>query len=54
MSGADMPYTNFIQNNPDGQPYLHLDYDYGFAWGTKNDGNDKDNGFVCKRPVPAA
>lgn len=54
MTGAVMEYKNFIANNPNGTPYLHMNYDNDFAWDTKDDANDKDNGFVCKKAIPAA
>ena len=44
-----MAYSNFVDGNPNGNPYLHMNFDAGFAWDTKDDANDKDNGFVCKR-----
>jgi hypothetical protein len=46
-----MTFDNFIDDQPDGNPYAHMDFDQGFAWNAKDDGNDKDNGFVCKRPL---
>lgn len=46
-----MEYTNWIKNNPAGSAYLHWDYDYDYNWGTKDDTNDKDNGFVCKKAI---
>ena len=52
MTGQDMSqFNNFVENQPDGQPYSHLDYDLDFAWNAKDDSNDQDNGFICKRPV---
>ena len=44
-----MTVKDFVANNPNGSPYLHMNYDNGFQWDTKDDANDKDNGFVCKR-----
>ena len=46
-----MNFDNFIDDQPDGNPYTHMDFDQGFAWNAKDDANDKDNGFVCKRPL---
>ncbi len=46
-----MDYNDFIDGEPAGLPYIHMDYDLGFAWNTKDDASDQDNGFVCKRPV---
>ena len=56
-----MTFDNFIDDQPDGNPYAHMDFDQGqgirpnstlwFAWNAKDDANDKDNGFVCKRPL---
>jgi hypothetical protein len=49
MTGEEMTFTNFIDGEPAGNPYLHMNFDKGFSWDTKDDANDKDNGFVCKR-----
>ena len=46
-----MNFDNFIDDQPDGNPYTHMDFDQGFAWNAKHNSNDKDNGFVCKRPL---
>ena len=34
---------------PAGNPYLHMNFDAQFKWDTKDDANDKDNGFICKK-----
>ena len=34
---------------PAGLPFLHMNYDAEFKWDTKDDANDKDNGFICKK-----
>ena len=46
-----MTFHNFVKDQPDGNPYAHMDFDQGFAWNAKDDANDKDNGFICKRPL---
>ena len=47
--GAPMEFTDFIQDEPKGNPYLHMNFDNGFSWDTKDDANDQDNGFICKK-----
>ena len=49
FSGASMAFTNYKKDEPKGKPYLHMNFDSDFAWDTKDDANDKDNGFICKR-----
>ena len=49
--GNPMEFKNFAKDQPDGQPYAHLDFDLGFGWNAKDDANDQDNGFICKRAV---
>ena len=44
-----MDFTDFIQDEPKGRPYLHMNFDNQFSWDTKDDANDKDNGFICKK-----
>ena len=51
ITGNEMCFDNFAQNQPDGNPYSHLDYDLDFGWNAKDDANDQDNGFICKRPI---
>ena len=53
ITGADMTFTDFRENEPSGNPYLHMHWlaDDGFVWDTKDDADDKDNGFICKKPV---
>lgn len=46
-----MAFKDFVQNQPDSQPYAHMNYDLKFAWDAKDDANDQDNGFICKRAV---
>ena len=48
-----MTFDNFFDDQPDGNPYAHMDFDQGFAWNAKDDANDKaaTNGFVCKSPL---
>ena len=50
--GNPMTYRNFKLGEPAGLPYMHLNFDANFGrWDTKDDANDQDNGFICKRPV---
>jgi len=49
MTGQPMDFTNFVKDEPKGNPYLHMNFDAQFAWDTKDDANDKDNGFICKK-----
>merc|ERR1711988_239236 len=51
ITGNPMNFKNFAKDQPDGQPYAHLDFDLGFGWNAKDDANDQDNGFICKRAV---
>ena len=46
-----MDFNDFVENQPDGNPYCHMNYDLDFKWDAKDDANDKDNGFICKRPA---
>ena len=46
-----MNFNDFVENQPDGNPYCHMNYDLDFKWDAKDDANDKDNGFICKRPA---
>ena len=46
-----MTFNDFVQNQPDGKQYAHMNYDKQFRWDAKDDANDKDNGFVCKRAL---
>ena len=49
--GAAMEFKNFVKDQPDGTPYAHMNFDLQFQWDSKDDANDQDNGFICKRPV---
>ena len=50
MTGQAMDFTDFKdKNEPAGLPYLHMNFDAQFKWDTKDDANDKDNGFICKK-----
>merc|ERR1711971_593309 len=52
MSGAPMEFRDFKNDGePAGNPFLHMNFDDGFKWDTKDDANDQDNGFVCKRQI---
>ena len=44
-------YTALFKDDkePAGNPYLHMNFDAQFKWDTKDDANDKDNGFICKK-----
>ena len=45
-----MAFTDFKDDKePAGNPYLHMNFDAQFKWDTKDDANDKDNGFICKK-----
>ena len=47
--GLALTFTDFVEGEPGGRPYLHMNFDSQFKWDTKDDANDKDNGFVCKK-----
>ena len=50
LTGAEMVFKDFKDNNePAGSPFLHMNFDAQFKWDTKDDANDKDNGFICKK-----
>jgi len=51
VSGAQMTFNDFKDGEPAGSPYTHMNFDDGFRWDTKDDANDKDNGFICKRKL---
>ena len=52
VTGKVMTFTDWKNDKePEGQPYLHMNFDDDFRWDTKDDGNDKDNGFICKKPI---
>ena len=52
LTGAPMTFTDFKnKDEPAGQPFLHMNFDAQFKWDTKDDANDQDNGFICKKPV---
>lgn len=44
-----MVFKDFKAGEPAGLPYTHMNFDGKFQWDTKDDANDKDNGFICKR-----
>ena len=47
-----MEFRDFKNDQePAGNPFLHMNFDDDFRWDTKDDGNDKDNGFICKKPI---
>ena len=46
-SGHPMTYTDFV-NNPGSKPFIHLTPGNGYAWNTKNDQNDTNNGCLCR------
>ena len=50
LTGAEMVFRDFKNNEePAGSPFLHMNFDDQFRWDTKDDANDKDNGFICKK-----
>ena len=50
ITGQPMAFTDFKDDKePAGNPYLHMNFDAQFKWDTKDDANDKDNGFICKK-----
>ena len=51
LTGAPMDFTDFVKDEPGGRPYLHMNFDAGFQWDTKDDANDQDNGFICKKSI---
>ena len=51
LSGKPMTFKDFVKDQPNGQPYLHMNFDAQFKWDTKDDANDQDNGFICKKAV---
>ena len=51
ITGAPMTFTDFYQGAKKGKPFLHMNYDKDFAWDTKNDKNDRDNRYICKKSV---
>ena len=51
MTGNAMTFDNFVDKQPDSNPYAHMDFDLQFAWNAKDDANDQDNGFVCKKAI---
>ena len=51
LTGAPMEFTDFVKDEPGGRPFLHMNFDAGFKWDTKDDANDQDNGFICKKPI---
>ena len=50
-TGAPMAFTDFYKGANKGKPYLHLNFDHDFAWDTKNDRNDRDNRYICKKSI---
>ena len=51
ITGAPMTFTDFYQGAKKGETFLHMNYDKDFAWDTKNDKNDRDNRYICKKSV---
>ncbi len=54
VTGAERGFNDFVADEPKGRPYLHMDFDLDFQWNTKDDANDQDNGFICKKEAPTA
>ena len=50
-TGAPMDFLDFYQGANTGKPFLHMNFDKDFAWDTKNDKNDRDNRYICKKSV---
>ena len=48
-----MEFKDFVNEQPDGNYYTHMNYDLKYQWDAKDDTNDQDNGFICKRLVNA-
>ena len=46
-SSAPFSYNDFI-GNPGAEPYVHLTPGNNYAWNTKSDQNDRNNGCLCK------
>ena len=46
-SGAPFDFNDFI-DNPGAEPYVHLTPGNNYAWNTKSDQNDRNNGCLCK------
>ena len=46
-SGAPFSFNDFI-GNPGAEPYVHLTPGNNYAWNTKSDQNDRNNGCLCK------
>ena len=51
ITGNAMSFDNFVKGQPDSNPYAHMDFDQQFAWNAKDDANDQDNGFICKKAI---
>ena len=51
ITGAPMIFTDFYQGAKKKKPFLHMNFDKDFAWDTKNDKNDRDNRYICKKSV---
>ena len=50
-TGAEVGFTDFYPGSNTNKPFLHMNYDQDFAWDTKNDRNDKDNRYICKKSL---
>ena len=51
ITGAPMTFTDFYQGAKKRKPFLHMNYDKDFAWDTKNEWDDRDNRYICKKSV---
>ena len=52
LTGQPMAFTDWKNDQePAGSPFLHMNFDNQFKWDTKDDAKDKDNGFICKKPL---
>ena len=51
ITGAPMIFTDFYEGAKKKKSFLHMNFDKDFAWDTKNDKNDRDNRYICKKSV---
>ena len=50
-SGAPMNFNDFFDGADTSLPYLHMNAMMDFAWDTKDDKTDRDNRYICKKPL---
>ena len=52
LTGKPLTFSDWKNDEePAGKKRLHMNFDNDFQWDTKDDGDDRDNGFVCKKPI---